>query len=235
MSDMGSGQFQTILVIDSAMNGCGACVYDATRDVAVSKGAAMVRGQAEALIPLVEAVMGGAGIAYDALEAIVTTRGPGAFTGLRIGMSAAKAMGVALGVPVFGVTTLQALAFGFKASGNLLNPFSVILETKRSDFYFQKFDGEGCADGEAVAAPVDELVDQVNTVCIGDAAARFLEEAGGDFEIIQGYDLPDPEVVARAFIERSGDESLFMRSPDPLYLRPADVSYSKKKQRVLAE
>lgn len=228
--------FQTVLVIDTAMNGCGVAVHCAARGVKAARVQPMVRGQAEALMPLVEAVMAEAGLEYVDLDAVVVTCGPGAFTGLRIGMSAAKSIGLALNIPVFGITTLQALALGYIGARAGEGPFSVVLETKREDFYFQAFDESGKALGEALAAPADEISGQIVGPCLGDAAARLKTVSGpADLSVVEGFDLPDPAVIAQVFIERQGSSDIFAQTAVPVYLRPADVSFSKKPQRVLAQ
>ena len=84
--------FTNILALDTAMGGCTACA--AAGDRVVSRSAQMPRGQAEHLVPFAQEVMQGVELAYEQLDAILCTIGPGAFTGLRIGMSAARAFGL---------------------------------------------------------------------------------------------------------------------------------------------
>lgn len=69
----------------------------------------LVRGHAEALLPLIERVMARVEGGFEGLDRVAVTVGPGSYTGLRVGISAARAIGLATGIPVVGVTTLSAL------------------------------------------------------------------------------------------------------------------------------
>ncbi len=221
--------FTNILALDTAMGGCTACA--AAGDRVVSRSEQMPRGQAEHLVPFAQEVMQGVELAYEQLDAILCTIGPGAFTGLRIGMSAARAFGLSHDTPVYGITTMHALALKYADAGE----FSVILETKRSDFYVQHFN-----DGEPVSEPVAQEYGDVvasleqGTTLIGDGVGCFLNMGEGGFAHKEGYVLPDMEVVTRAFVQSDGQHPFFIKDPQPVYLRGADVSQSKKKQRILA-
>src|SRR3569833_864960 len=100
-----------ILAIDTALDHCAAAVLDS--DAAVMRAQQslpMKRGHAEALMPLIARVMKEAGLPFAALDRIAVTTGPGSFTGLRVGLSAARGIALAAGTPVVGVTTLTAYA-----------------------------------------------------------------------------------------------------------------------------
>ena len=100
-----------ILAIDTALDACAAAVLDtASSKVIAQESQAMKRGHAEALMPLIARVMKESGVAFDALDRIAVTTGPGSFTGLRVGLSAARGIALAAGKPVVGVTTLTAYA-----------------------------------------------------------------------------------------------------------------------------
>src|SRR6266852_3656015 len=100
-----------ILAIDTALDACAAAVLDidAGRLIA-QESQAMKRGHAEALMPLIARVIKAAGIAFAALDRIAVTTGPGSFTGLRVGLSAARGIALAADKPVVGLTTLAAYA-----------------------------------------------------------------------------------------------------------------------------
>jgi tRNA threonylcarbamoyl adenosine modification protein YeaZ len=100
-----------ILAIDTALAATSACVYDADAErLEAAESLAMERGHAEALLPLIERVMARTHGGFPALSRVAVTVGPGSFTGLRIGIAAARAIGIACNVPVVGVATLAALA-----------------------------------------------------------------------------------------------------------------------------
>src|SRR5208337_3039984 len=95
-----------VLALDTALAACSAAVLDtANGGLVASESLLMARGHAEALLPLVERVMKKSGLAFANLERVAVTTGPGSFTGLRVGISAARGFGVATGIAVVGVTT----------------------------------------------------------------------------------------------------------------------------------
>ncbi len=230
-----------ILAIDTAMNGC--CVGVRAGTVAGAYVCEpMKRGQAEALVPLVLDMVGQAKLDFENIDLIVTTIGPGAFTGLRIGLSAAQSFGLVLDVPVIGVTTLEVLAAQYLAEHSIQNDqkLAVLIETKRADFYFQLF----CSAGGAVSAPqaisASEVVKQTKggrVIFVGDALTRFCEESdvsSSDFTFHEIL-LPDPNIMVALGQQRYEDANQgACFDVSPLYLRPADVSKPKVMPRTLA-
>ncbi len=91
-----------ILSLDSAGNGCGACVWH-DGNILASAEEPMERGQDQRLMPLILDIMKKANVTFDQLDRIAVTRGPGSFTGLRIGLAAARGIGIASGKPVIGI------------------------------------------------------------------------------------------------------------------------------------
>ncbi|MCB9983224.1 MAG: tRNA (adenosine(37)-N6)-threonylcarbamoyltransferase complex dimerization subunit type 1 TsaB [Rhodospirillales bacterium] len=224
--------FKNILALDTALGGCNAAVVAGEREAVRCE--AMVRGQAEHLVPFAQEVMAEAGLSYAALDAVLCTVGPGAFTGLRIAMSAAQVFGLSLDIPVIGVTTLQALALNYVAEHG--KACSVILETKRSDFYVQDFDAAGQAISEARAMVGSDLVKALHedSVFIGDGAQRFLFENNVlRRDVNEGFDLIDLAMVARTLCDHGLEGQIFKCDPQPVYLRDADVSQPKKEARRL--
>lgn len=230
-----------VLALDTAMNGCAVAVWDTESGEAVSMVEPMARGHAEALVPLVQAVMSKAYMDFPDLGLIATTVGPGAFTGLRIGLSTARAIGLALNIPVLGVTTFEVLVAAYFAQYQQPYNVLVLIETKRSDFYGQLFSSAGGELSEPFALPVEQIAPQYldeDAVLIGDASQRFLSllphEQKTKIALKAGFEIPDPSYLARLAYARyvSGDG---LTPPEPLYLREADVSQSKKTQRKIAE
>ena len=159
-----------VLAIDSAMNGCSACVYETHNDedctgvVLAEEQLEMSRGQAEHLMPMIQSVMEKSVTEYNNLDLIGVTNGPGAFTGMRIGIATAKAIGLAAGKPVIGVSTFLSVLetyLGQKAVQEerlLYDHYALILETKRKDYYFQMFENKG---EEGVQAKIESMVTNV--------------------------------------------------------------------------
>jgi tRNA threonylcarbamoyl adenosine modification protein YeaZ len=107
------------------------------------------RAHAERLTPNVLAALGDAGITVDDLEAVVVGCGPGPFTGLRVGMATAAAYGHALGIPVHGVCSLDAI--GIHTAGDAL----VVTDARRREVYWARYRDGVRVDGPAVDAPAD--------------------------------------------------------------------------------
>jgi tRNA threonylcarbamoyl adenosine modification protein YeaZ len=105
---------------------------DGRVDVSVDE---MATGQAEAIFARIAALLARNGLGYGDLERVVTTTGPGSFTGLRIGLSAARGIGLARGIPVVGVSSLVALSLSVDG------PSTVLLDARRDEAYFQIFAG----------------------------------------------------------------------------------------------
>lgn len=225
-----------VLSIDAALSGCIAGVIDCEGE-SFSRVLATDRDQAAKLIPMVQDVLSEANVAFSALGLIVTTIGPGSFTGLRIGLSTARSLGMALSIPVQGVTTFQAMAASC-AQKEDTGCYAVVLETKRDDFYFQILnkdlgpDGEPlCGSAESVAQALEE---RENLILCGDATLR-LQSALSDtsFSDIRSCNLLDPVILAelgRGLFVAAGQNAV---KPEPFYMRSADVSVSNKNKREI--
>jgi len=216
---------ERILAIEASAGACSAALW--RRDAVVaSRYAAMERGHAEALMPMIVATLADAAESLRTLDAVAVTVGPGAFTGIRIGLATARGIGLAAGIPVVGVTTFAAVA---AALAPVLPESTVIvlIDSKRGDVFAQRFSGAL----EPIGPP---------TVLAPVAAAGYLPAApvllAGD-----GVDLVRPHLasarpdVAYAHTER-GPDAVHVAPlaacliaaggglpPVPLYLRAPDV------------
>lgn len=97
------------------------------------------RGHAEVLIGQIDTLLLRAGIGYAALQRVAATTGPASFTGLRVGLAAAKGIGLACAIPALGVGTLAALSL----AGEKGRPLTVLIDAKRGDAWRQKFSAPG--------------------------------------------------------------------------------------------
>lgn len=191
-----------ILAFDTAVAGCAVAVIDTATGAAWSEQVITDRRQAEILVPMIAAVMEQAGFEFAELDRIAVTNGPGSFTGVRIGLSTARALALAAGKPLIGVTTLEVLA-----SGHTGKPVLALVDTKRNDFYGGVFSETGVTLEAARIWSPDEV-----------SAA----EQAGRFHIVQGN--PDPRELARLAALRPADGTEVL----PVYLREAEVSQSKR-------
>ena len=216
----------SVLGIDSAGNACSAAVLSGGR-VLSRRFAAMARGQAEALMPMIAAALAEAGRAADALDLIAVTVGPGAFTGLRIGLAAARGLALASGVRALGITSFAAVAAQVPLEARHGRSLVVALESKRSELYLQAFAADGAALGEgALVAPEQwpGFVPAGPLLLAGDAAPRLAAAlADRNPALAPGAGLADAADVARlaAAAWRPGLRPL---PPRPLYLRAPDTT-----------
>jgi tRNA threonylcarbamoyladenosine biosynthesis protein TsaB len=132
-----------ILAIDTALDACAAGVLDTDAAALIAQESqAMKRGHAEALMPLIGRVIKEAGIAFAALDRIAVTTGPGSFTGLRVGLSAARGIALAANKPVVGLSTLTAYAAPVVAR-NAVHPVISAIDARHDHVYFQVVSGDG--------------------------------------------------------------------------------------------
>ena len=132
-----------ILAIDTALDACSAGILDTDAGKLIAhESLPMKRGHAEALMPLIARVMKASGIAFAALDRIAVTTGPGSFTGLRVGLSAARGIALAAGKPAVGVTTLTAYAAPVVSESGE-QPVISAIDARHDHVYFQVVSGNG--------------------------------------------------------------------------------------------
>jgi tRNA threonylcarbamoyl adenosine modification protein YeaZ len=152
-----------VLAIDTALDACAAGVLDTNSGQLIAhESLPMKRGHAEALMPLIARVIESANIAFAALDRIAATTGPGSFTGLRVGLSAARGIALAANKPAVGVTTLMAYAAPIVGE-NREAPVISAIDARHDHVYFQVVDGDGSMLVQPHVAPVEEAL----------AASRF--------------------------------------------------------------
>jgi tRNA threonylcarbamoyladenosine biosynthesis protein TsaB len=147
-----------ILAIDTALDACAAGVLDTDAGRLIAhESLPMKRGHAEALMPLIARVMKASGVAFAALDRIAVTTGPGSFTGLRVGLSAARGIALAADKPVVGVTTLTAYAAPV-VSENGEQPVISAIDARHDHVYFQVVSGNGGSLIRPQIAPIEEVL-----------------------------------------------------------------------------
>jgi tRNA threonylcarbamoyladenosine biosynthesis protein TsaB len=211
-----------VLAIDSALGACSVAVWD--QAVIRGQQKIMSRGHVEALIPMIKSVVTESGLEFAQLGLIAVSIGPGSFTGLRAGLAAARGFGLALDIPVHGVTTLEAVAAAAVDLPSTVSSDAILvaLETKRADIYVQKFDSQGVAQGEPLAqlpSATTNLLTE-NTCLCGDAADRVIAELSEarreNITCLLDIERPDAGDIAEIAATR-------MKYPvlaEPLYIHP---------------
>jgi tRNA threonylcarbamoyl adenosine modification protein YeaZ len=214
-----------VLAIDTALEACSAAVLDTERgEITAHESLPMARGHAEALIPLIARVMDTALIGFAALDRIAVTTGPGSFTGLRVGISAARGIALATGKPAVGLSTLAAYAAPLIAADDTL-PVVVAIDARHDHVYLQVFGPGGRTIVTPRLAPLREAlrVSATGAPRIVGTAAGIIAAAWPAGErapsLVDSRRAPDIDWVARLGAAAAETGAL----PKPLYLRAPDA------------
>ena len=222
----------TVLAFDCAVSGLGvAIVRDGVRLAGLSEGG---RDQAARLLPAIEAVLVEAAIDRQALTLIAVTIGPGSFTGVRVGLAAARGLAVGLAVPLAGITTTAVLLAQARSRDRLV---IAAIDSRLGDWF--------CAIGEADAAPFvssarDLAVRIADRPClvVGTGVKMLVDElVAAGVDAIADEEVPDPVTLARlatgagveAWRGRNAEEGL----PRPLYLRGVNITLPDGARRTV--
>lgn len=219
----------TVLAIDTATGSVVTGIARVSADpaavgqisVSAERAVADHRRHAELLAGLIRDVLDESGVAPDGVDAVVVGCGPGPFTGLRVGMATAAAYGDALGIPVYGTCTLDAIAmspgaFGHDGTG------IVVTDARRREVYWARYRDGRRVDGPAVTAP-DVVAQSLPTDPVKHAA-------GSPAHLVAaGYTGPAPTVEVPAvtgLVASAADQMADEQWPQaltPLYLRRPDA------------
>jgi tRNA threonylcarbamoyladenosine biosynthesis protein TsaB len=227
-----------ILAIDTALDACAACVLNTDiGDVIARELLPMKRGHAEALMPLIGRVIKQSGTAFADLDRIVVTTGPGSFTGLRVGLSAARGIALAADKPVVGVTTLTAYAAAI-VSQNAERPVVSAIDARHGQIYFQVVSGSGSSLVWPRVGPIEEalVASEFGAAphLVGNAAEMLGQlwpaDAPPPFRI-DAQPAPDITWVAWLGAAVNPDGA----SASPFYLRAPDAKPSKDLLRKVSQ
>lgn len=215
-------RLMNVLAIDTSTSACSAALLRGD-DIVARRLTVMSRGQSEALMPMIRAVLDESGLPVAALDLLAVTVGPGAFTGLRIGLAAARGFALASALPLAGVPTPLAVAASVPESEREGRTLVVALESRRDDPWIQLFAPDltpvGAVEALGSAALAARLSGPV--LVAGDAAER-VRAALPDAAVASSPGWPDAAIVARVGAElwRTGRAW----PAEPLYLRAPDVT-----------
>lgn len=189
----------------------------------------MERGHAEALMPMVLATMAKARVGFGDLDAVAVTVGPGAFTGIRVGLAAARGISLAAGLPCLGVGTLEAVAAAVPAEQRSGGSVLAVIDTRRGDVFAQAFANDGSPLDDPKIVALDQVAHMAllpPVVVAGDAArsvVRHLVEGGLAARAAPAPSGSGASVVAE-IAARRWDGCAVSSMPAPLYLRPPSVT-----------
>jgi tRNA threonylcarbamoyladenosine biosynthesis protein TsaB len=206
-----------LLAIDTAGVDCSAAVYDASQGRILAEVTDRIgKGHAERLMAMIDDVLETAGVALSDLTRIAVTIGPGSFTGIRVGVAAARGLALALPADAVGVTTLAALSRAHLA-GDASRPVIAAMDAKRDEIYAQVFAPDGSALTQAAAISLEDLrhLAQIHGAAVTGSASALLAGEGAASE----PDRFDIAIVALIGAEAEVDAA----RPKPLYLRGPDA------------
>ena len=215
-----------VLAIDTALEACAAAVLDTARgEVGARETKPMARGHAEALMPLVKRVVERSGLGFSDLSRIAVTVGPGSFTGLRVGIAAARGLALATGKPALGLTTLAAFAAPLIAEDDT-SPVVAAVDARHDHVYLHII-GPG---GRTLVSPKLASLRDALRACTTSRAPRLVGNAAALLAAnwparerqpasIHQQAAPDIDWVAQ--LGAAAPESA--GPPRPLYLRAPDA------------
>lgn len=206
-----------VLAIDTAGVDCSAAIYDGASGKSLAAVTDMIgKGHAERLMAVIDEALLEAGRSLDDIDRIVVVIGPGSFTGIRVGVAAARGLALALGIEAVGVTTLEVLASGY-LDEHPGTPVVAAIDAKRNEIYAQAFSVEGQPVGQPAALSPDDALELSRSLGAavagsGRAVMQGAESGSG------GGDRFDIVTIARiGALKPTADR------PAPLYLRGPDA------------
>jgi len=213
-----------VLAIDTALEACAAGLLDTDlNELVAGETLEMTRGHAEALMPLIARVMDQSGIEFADLDRLAVTVGPGSFTGLRVGIAAARGIALAAGKPAVGVSTLS--AFAAPHVGGVEATIAAAIDAKHGNVYMQVFAGNGRT---LVAPRMTSVREAVRAALAG--PVRLVGPGATLLALQWPPDEPPPLLVEFrpapdiSWVARLGAAAEIGRTlPKPLYLRAPDA------------
>jgi tRNA threonylcarbamoyladenosine biosynthesis protein TsaB len=205
-----------ILALETALSRCSAALWR-DGELVAERRLDLARGHSESLLPMVAKIMAESGVAFSALSRIAVTTGPGSFTGVRIGLAAARGLALACNIPAIGVTTLECVAYA-AAPESKSRPILAVLDAGRPDLFAQAFDASGVARTAISASPPDQIalaIREAPFVVAGNAEAR-LRPLVGDRPVEFIAAVPDAAEVASLAALREPSRQM----PAPVYIHP---------------
>lgn len=220
-----------LLAIDTATSAVTAAVHDGSR-VLASESVPDARRHAETLTPTIDSVMAHAGLSPRDLDAVAVGVGPGPFTGLRVGIVTATTLGLALGIPVHAVCSLDAIAYQIAARGEH-GEFLVATDARRKEVYWARYTvqaGGVVRHGDPAVGVPGALDPTVRALPTAGRGPQLYPE---DFGAVVPVTDVDAGALAGLVVHRlaHGGELL---PPVPLYLRQPDAKPSAVQKSVLS-
>lgn len=216
-----------LLALDTAGPDCAVALVRAAPgefEILASASESIGRGHAERLMPMIESALDAAGYGFGDIERVAVTIGPGSFTGVRVGIAAARGLALALGIPAIGIGTLDALALPI-LRGEKSGTAVAVLDAKRGELYALARDARMRATllqpqamtGVSLATRLRPMPEPL--ILTGSGAPILSPALAGRNVRIAG-DRASPDIADVALL---GLEAEVAGAPAPLYLRRADA------------
>ncbi|PZG14810.1 tRNA (adenosine(37)-N6)-threonylcarbamoyltransferase complex dimerization subunit type 1 TsaB [Nonomuraea aridisoli] len=213
-----------VLAFDTATPAVTAALHNGER-VLAERTTIDARRHGELLVPTIELVLQEAAVPLREVTAIVAGSGPGPYTGLRVGLMTAQGLATTLGVPAYGICTLDAVAYG----SGLTEPFLAATDARRKEVFWARYsDMRTRVDGPFVDRPADVPIDGLPVV---GAAATLYPDVLGDGAGAPPY--PYAGALAALAAERLA-AGVPLDPPRPIYLRRPDAVVPGAPKRVTA-
>lgn len=208
-----------LLAIDTALEACSVGVAIDGRPP-VLRSETIGRGHAERLFAMMADAMAEAGMAFDRLDRIAVTTGPGSFTGIRVGIAAARGIALVVGCPVVGIGTLALFAAAARDRAGP-RPVLAVLDARRDEIYAQAFDADGAPLFEPFAgSAVDVAAHATADMMLAGSGAGLVAAAMAEpARIVPVAAVPDISALLR--LGRAAPPPA--GPPRPLYLRAPDA------------
>lgn len=222
-----------LLSLDTSGGACTVCVYDRHAPSDREKILAhayrpMPYGQAQHIMPMVQQGFAHTHIQKSDISAVCVCKGPGYFTGMRIGLSTAQGLALGLGVPIYSVSAPQAIAMQVFQCNTPPQDITVIMETKRTDFIVQAF--SGLTPMSAIETVIRPQISSHRPI-VGSGVKRYQQQFGISY-CIPDITYPDALSIAQMIDYMLSSPHI---APDiytgatPLYLRAPNVQTPKKR------
>jgi tRNA threonylcarbamoyladenosine biosynthesis protein TsaB len=227
-----------ILAIDASGDACSTALWRQGAVVA-RRYRQLARGHAEVLMPMVLETMAEGGETLRRLDAVAVSVGPGAFTGIRIGLAAARGIGLAAAVPTVGVTTFDAVAEAVPEPERSGRTLLILLDTKRGDIFVQRFSPSH--------SPIDPPLIQSPELFVDSLAAEPILLAGDGVALVRprlvAADIEVQFSTALGPVDAANVAAVAARAiaggdampASPLYLRAPDVRLAVSTNPVVDE
>jgi tRNA threonylcarbamoyladenosine biosynthesis protein TsaB len=222
----GPYKYMRIFAIDTALEACSAAVLDTELGAIIAhESQPMQRGHAEALMPMVKRVLDQSRLDFTMIDRIAVTTGPGSFTGLRVGIAAARGIALAAGKPAVGLSTLAAYAAPLIAKNDSL-PVAAVVDARHDHVYLQLFG----AGGRTLVAPRLASIPEALRAVSTSGPPRLVGNAANLLAAAWPTDQRTPVVVEQqsapdiGWVARLGAAAVDTGAPPkPLYLRAPDA------------